>query len=98
MSWWRQPTCKSWLELPWTDRPEGGSFWSPAARGGVLVGASAVGTGADDWISEAGVANRGQAPVRVLADVVHPFPTNASSLRGAAAPHFPLASLKQSRS
>ncbi len=81
------------------DGSAGGRLILVAGRqGGVLVGASAVGTGADDWISEAGVANRGQAPVRVLADVVHPFPTNASSLRGAAAPHFPLASLKQSRS
>jgi dihydrolipoamide dehydrogenase len=46
---------------------------------GVLVGAAAVGTGADDWISEASVAIRGQVPVRVLADVVHPFPTNAQA-------------------
>jgi pyruvate/2-oxoglutarate dehydrogenase complex dihydrolipoamide dehydrogenase (E3) component len=46
---------------------------------GVLVGAGAVGTGADDWISEASVAIRGRVPVEVLADVVHPFPTNAQA-------------------
>jgi pyruvate/2-oxoglutarate dehydrogenase complex dihydrolipoamide dehydrogenase (E3) component len=45
----------------------------------VLVGAGAVGVGADDWISEASVAIRGQVPVRLLADVVHPFPTNAQA-------------------
>jgi pyruvate/2-oxoglutarate dehydrogenase complex dihydrolipoamide dehydrogenase (E3) component len=46
---------------------------------GVLVGAGAIGTGADDWISEASVAIRGEVPIRVLADVVHPFPTNAQA-------------------
>ena len=45
----------------------------------VLVGAGAVAAGADDWISEASVAIRGQVPIRVLADVVHPFPTNAQA-------------------
>jgi pyruvate/2-oxoglutarate dehydrogenase complex dihydrolipoamide dehydrogenase (E3) component len=46
---------------------------------GILVGAGAVGTGADDWISEASVAIRGRVPVEVLADVVHPFPSNAQA-------------------
>jgi pyruvate/2-oxoglutarate dehydrogenase complex dihydrolipoamide dehydrogenase (E3) component len=46
---------------------------------GVLVGASAVGPGADDWITEAGVAIRGEVPLAVLADVVHPFPTFAQA-------------------
>jgi pyruvate/2-oxoglutarate dehydrogenase complex dihydrolipoamide dehydrogenase (E3) component len=44
---------------------------------GVLVGASALGPGADGWIMEATVAIRGEVPLAVLADVVHPFPTVA---------------------
>jgi dihydrolipoamide dehydrogenase len=63
-----------------TDGSAGGLLiWVADRNRGVLVGASAVGTGADDWISEAGVAIRGQVPIRVLADVVHPFPTNAQA-------------------
>jgi pyruvate/2-oxoglutarate dehydrogenase complex dihydrolipoamide dehydrogenase (E3) component len=46
---------------------------------GVLVGASALGPGADGWIMEAVVAIRGQVPLSVLADVVHPFPTFAQA-------------------
>ncbi len=63
-----------------TDGSAGGRLILVADRTrGVLVGAAAVGTGADDWISEASVAIRAQVPVRVLADVVHPFPTNAQA-------------------
>jgi pyruvate/2-oxoglutarate dehydrogenase complex dihydrolipoamide dehydrogenase (E3) component len=42
---------------------------------GVLIGASALGPGADSWIAEATVAIRGHVPLRTLADVVHAFPT-----------------------
>jgi dihydrolipoamide dehydrogenase len=63
-----------------TDGSAGGRLILVADRTrGVLVGAAAFGTGADDWISEASVAIRAQVPVRVLADVVHPFPTNAQA-------------------
>jgi dihydrolipoamide dehydrogenase len=63
-----------------TDGSAGGRLVLVADRKrGVLVGAGAIGTSADDWISEASVAIRGQVPVRILADVVHPFPTNAQA-------------------
>jgi dihydrolipoamide dehydrogenase len=61
-----------------TDGSAGGRLVLVADRKrGVLAGAGAVGTGADDWISEASVAIRGRVPLRILADVVHPFPTSA---------------------
>jgi pyruvate/2-oxoglutarate dehydrogenase complex dihydrolipoamide dehydrogenase (E3) component len=41
----------------------------------VLVGAAALGPGADSWIGEATVAIRARVPLNVLADVVHAFPT-----------------------
>lgn len=42
---------------------------------GFLVGAAALGAGADSWIAEATVAIRANVPVTVLAQVVHAFPT-----------------------
>jgi dihydrolipoamide dehydrogenase len=42
---------------------------------GVLVGASAVGRHADEWIGQATLAVRAQVPLSTLLDVVQPFPT-----------------------
>lgn len=42
---------------------------------GILVGASAIGPRADDWMSEVALAIHAKIPIRVLADLVHGFPT-----------------------
>ncbi len=41
----------------------------------LLVGASAVGAHADEWIAEATLAIRAEVPLNLFADVVHAFPT-----------------------
>ena len=63
-----------------TDGTAGGLLILVADRSRhVLIGASAVGPGADEWISEASVAIRASIPLTTLADVVHPFPTFAQA-------------------
>jgi dihydrolipoamide dehydrogenase len=42
---------------------------------GVLVGGTAMGGRAEEWISEVSLAIRAEIPVQVLADVIRPFPT-----------------------
>jgi len=49
-------------------------------RRSVLVGAAAVGAGADEWMAEATLAIRAEAPVEILADGVHAFPTFGEAL------------------
>jgi dihydrolipoamide dehydrogenase len=63
-----------------TDGTAGGLLILVADRARkVLIGAAAVGPGADEWISEASVAIRASIPLKTLADVVHPFPTFAQA-------------------
>ncbi|GAA2426654.1 NAD(P)/FAD-dependent oxidoreductase [Streptomyces macrosporus] len=42
---------------------------------GAVIGATAWGGRAEEWISEAALAIRAEIPVEVARDVVHPFPT-----------------------
>jgi pyruvate/2-oxoglutarate dehydrogenase complex dihydrolipoamide dehydrogenase (E3) component len=59
-----------------TDATAGGLLILAADRArGVLIGAAAVGPGADEWISQASVAIHAGIPLGTLADIVHPFPT-----------------------
>jgi pyruvate/2-oxoglutarate dehydrogenase complex dihydrolipoamide dehydrogenase (E3) component len=44
----------------------------------VLLGASGIGAGVEEFISECSLAIRAEVPLRVLADVVHPFPTHTN--------------------
>ncbi len=49
-------------------------LYADRARG-VLVGAAAVGDGADSWLAETTLAIRAQVPLKLYADTVHAFPT-----------------------
>jgi dihydrolipoamide dehydrogenase len=51
-------------------------------RRGTLVGATAMGGYAEEWISEVSLAMRAEVPVATHADVVHPFPTYGEILEG----------------
>jgi pyruvate/2-oxoglutarate dehydrogenase complex dihydrolipoamide dehydrogenase (E3) component len=51
-----------------------------ATHGDMLVGAAAVGPGAEEWMGEMTLAIRAGLPLNVLADVVHAFPTYGEAI------------------
>ena len=63
-----------------TDGTSGGLLVLTADRHrGVLIGAAAIGPAVDHWLGEAVLAIRAELPLKVLADVVHAFPTMATA-------------------
>ena len=68
-------TARAWLE------DAGGVLVLVADRAaGTLVGASAIGPRADEWISQVTLAVRARVPVGVLADTIQPFPAVSEAL------------------
>ncbi len=50
-------------------------LYADMTRGDTLVGAAAVGRSAEEWMGELALAIRAGIPLKMLADVVHAFPT-----------------------
>jgi dihydrolipoamide dehydrogenase len=46
----------------------------------VLVGAAGIGGHCDEWLGELTLAIRAEIPLKILADVIHTFPTFSEAL------------------
>ena len=55
-------------------------LYSHRTRGDMLVGAAAVGRSAEEWMGELALAIRAGIPLKMLADVVHAFPTYGEAI------------------
>jgi pyruvate/2-oxoglutarate dehydrogenase complex dihydrolipoamide dehydrogenase (E3) component len=67
-----------------TDGNDGGVLVLVAdKKSQLLIGASAIGMHAEEWLSEAFLSIRAQVPLAVLADVVHPFPSYGEVMEAA---------------
>jgi dihydrolipoamide dehydrogenase len=68
-------TARGWLES------EAGVLVLTAdADRGTLLGASAIGPRADEWISQVTLAVRAEIPVATLVDTIQPFPAVSEAL------------------
>ena len=55
-------------------------LYADMTRGDTLVGATAVGRSAEEWMGELALAIRAGIPLKMLADVVHAFPTYGEAI------------------
>jgi dihydrolipoamide dehydrogenase len=55
-------------------------LYADMTRGDTLVGAAAVGQSAEEWMGELALAIRAGIPLKMLADVVHAFPTYGEAI------------------
>jgi pyruvate/2-oxoglutarate dehydrogenase complex dihydrolipoamide dehydrogenase (E3) component len=55
-------------------------LYADMTREGMLVGAAAVGRSAEEWMGELALAIRAGIPLKMLADVVHAFPTYGEAI------------------
>ena len=55
-------------------------LYADRTRGDTLVGAAAVGRSAEEWMGELALAIRAGIPLKMLADVVHAFPTYGEAI------------------
>jgi dihydrolipoamide dehydrogenase len=68
-------TARAWLE-----DERGVRVLVADASTGVLIGASAIGPRADEWIAQVTLAIRAGVPVATLADTIQPFPAVSEAL------------------
>jgi pyruvate/2-oxoglutarate dehydrogenase complex dihydrolipoamide dehydrogenase (E3) component len=62
------------------ERPQRPGLLKLFARGGVLVGAVAVGPEAGEWLGQLTLAVRARVPVDVLRDTIQPYPTFSEAI------------------
>jgi pyruvate/2-oxoglutarate dehydrogenase complex dihydrolipoamide dehydrogenase (E3) component len=55
-------------------------LYADMTRGDMLIGAAAVGRSAEEWMGELALAIRAGIPLKMLADVVHAFPTYGEAI------------------
>ena len=68
-------TARGWLESE-----EGVVVLNADAERGILIGASAVGPRADEWIAQVTLAVRAEVPIATLVDTIQPFPAVSEAL------------------
>jgi pyruvate/2-oxoglutarate dehydrogenase complex dihydrolipoamide dehydrogenase (E3) component len=62
------------------ERPPRPGLLKLFAKGGVVVGAVAVGPEAGEWLGQLTLAVKTRAPVEVLRDTIQPYPTFSEAI------------------